>query len=151
MTLRSEIKSMEIRREQLLDEIHADMNQVGQKLRESVAPAALMKKHPIGILATTVLAGMAFGRGAGRRGSRTTSTVGEPPGEAASAGPKRPLARLVDFAIRSGAVEMLAAVPWRDLPGMFRSQKHHQPGDVSAASAVSAGRSGEENPETPIK
>ncbi len=122
MTLRNEIEAMELRREQLLDEIEADVHQIRQQVRESMSPAALLKKHPIGSMAAMVLAGVVFGRGAGRWASRASAAA--PVNEPADSAPKKPLGRLVDFAIRSGAVEMLAAVPWRDIPGVFRGMKH---------------------------
>lgn len=147
MTLRNEIEAMELRREQLLDEIDADVHQIRQQVRESVSPAALLKKHPIGAMAATVLAGVVFGRGAGRWASRAhasaTASAAAPANEPADSVPKKPLGRLVDFAIRSGAVEMLAAVPWRDIPGMFRGMKHRNQEETSqppSGPSDSAGR-----------
>lgn len=142
MTLRSEIEAMELRREQLLDEIQTDMHQISHQMRESVSPTALLKKFPIGMLTATVLAGVVFGRGAGRRNSRANPDAGTSTSEAVASGPKPPLSRLVDFAIRSGAVELLAAVPWRDIPGMFRGMKRRSPAETAQPGTDTADSSG---------
>ena len=138
MTLRSEIAEMEARREQLLDAMEADVQRLTHQIRDNISPAAIIQRHPILTVVATILAGIVFGRAGiyGKHGTvNAAAQNAAPPQE-----PVGPLHRIIDFAERSGAVGIISAVPWRNLPGMFKSlrskvRQYPQPSPQADSSA----------------
>ncbi len=133
MSIHSEIAEMEARREQLLDSMQADVDHLARQVHDMVSPGAIIQRHPILALAGTALAGVIFGRsaGAGKANNPSEATPGETPGAYVKRGSVH---RVVDFAVRAGAVEMLTAIPWRRIPGIFKSWNSKTPQDSGRSS-----------------
>ena len=160
MSLRTEIKGMEQRREDLLDDMHRDVKQLTHQVQQAMSPAALVQKYPFGAMAAAIVAGLFLTRGARRRRSAAepAGPAAEPARSAAESSTpkssaKSAFGKIVDTAIRSGAADIIATVPWHEMPGLWRkfrgkSEKSGrppaaQPDSAEAPKTMQTGETGE--------